>query len=139
MIIGDIEGNSLFEELKKIAGPRIYFLGKRDNISDYLEQVDAFCLTSHYEGLSLAIIEAMSMRLIPICTPVGGIPEVVLDGYNGILSDDCTMEAYVRALKRYLTMNEQSKMEMRENAFRVFKEHFTIERCGEEYLQLYKS
>lgn len=139
LIIGSVEHNELLNKLKKLAGSNIYFLGAKNNVEDYLKLVDAFCLTSVYEGLSLATIEALAMKVIPICTPVGGIPEVVKDGYNGILSEDCTVESYVKALKRFLAMSEQEKQVMRENAFLTYKERFTIERCGEEYLKLYNA
>ncbi|MGH2645370.1 MAG: glycosyltransferase family 4 protein, partial [Chitinophagaceae bacterium] len=138
LIIGNGTKNALLNELKILAGPNIYFLGAKDDTGEYLKLADAFCLTSEYEGLSLATIEALAMKVIPICTSVGGIPEVVQDGYNGILSADCTVISYFKALKRFLVMTDEKKQAMRENAFRTYKERFTIERCGNEYLKLYK-
>ena len=38
---------------------------------------DAFCLTSVYEGLPISLLEAISCGCVPVCTPVGGITEVV--------------------------------------------------------------
>jgi len=66
-------------------GERILFLGLRQDIPDILLQSDAFVLSSDYEGLSLAILEAMAARLPVIATTVGGNPQVVENGTNGFL------------------------------------------------------
>lgn len=137
LIIGDVKEGTFLNELKKIAGSWVYFLGKKDNVLNYFLYADAFCLTSNYEGFSLATVEAMSVKVIPICTPVGAIPEIVKDGFNGILSTDCTVEAYVTAMKRFLTMDGQTRAKLRENAFNTYKENFTFKKCGEAYLKLY--
>lgn len=50
-----------------------------------LASAHAFVLPSHTEGLPMALLEAMAWGLAPICTPVGSIPEYVVDGGNGIL------------------------------------------------------
>jgi glycosyltransferase involved in cell wall biosynthesis len=50
-----------------------------------LEESTVFVLPSYNEGLPVALIEALSAGLAVVATPVGGIPEVVLDGHNGFL------------------------------------------------------
>src|SRR5690242_15358837 len=83
LVIGSIQDENEFRELQELHHPAVHFLGSKDNVADYLASADLFCLTSHYEGLSLATIEAMSMKVIPVCTPVGALPEVVEDGFSG--------------------------------------------------------
>src|SRR5207248_6533482 len=50
-----------------------------------LEQAHIFVLPSHTEGLPNAMIEAMAAGLPVVVTPVGSIPDVVVDGTNGLL------------------------------------------------------
>lgn len=52
---------------------------------ELLRSADIFALPSYEEGLPMAMLEAMGMGLVPVTTPVGGIPEVVTDGEHGIL------------------------------------------------------
>lgn len=56
-----------------------------DKKKELFNTADIFILPSYTEGLPISILEAMSYNLPIISTPVGGIPEVVEDGMNGIL------------------------------------------------------
>ena len=64
---------------------------------------DVFVLPSEYEGIPLAIMEAMSVGIPVVATRVGGVPEIVHDGVNGILVDrDFTDEDLARAIKFFI-------------------------------------
>lgn len=52
---------------------------------EFLSQASLFVLPSYNEGLPIALLEALSAGLAVITTPVGGIPEIIKDGYNGFL------------------------------------------------------
>jgi glycosyltransferase involved in cell wall biosynthesis len=47
--------------------------------------MDIFMMSSEFEGLPIALLEAMSMNCVPVSTAAGGIPEVIKDGVNGLL------------------------------------------------------
>jgi glycosyltransferase involved in cell wall biosynthesis len=66
-------------------GDGFRFLGHREDPIWVLEAGDVFCLSSRYEGLSIALIEAMAAGLPVVATAVGGTPTVVRDGIEGRL------------------------------------------------------
>ena len=64
---------------------KVRFLGGVDDPLPLLQASDIFCLLSRSEGLSNALLEAMSARLPCVATRVGGNPEVVVEGHSGFL------------------------------------------------------
>ncbi len=85
------EGGEL-ENLRTLAGSRgieqkVLFLGHRDDIYNVLQAFDALLLTSDHEGLPMVLLEAMWLGVSVVSRPVGGIPEVVTDGAQGVLLD----------------------------------------------------
>jgi glycosyltransferase involved in cell wall biosynthesis len=75
------------------------WLGPRER-DEALRQADIFVLPSYDEGLPMALLEAMAHGLVPITTPVGGIPEAVTDGVHGLLVPPGDPAALARALHR---------------------------------------
>ena len=113
---------------------RIHILGEKGNVPDYLYLCDALCFSSIYEGFPMAIIEAMSIGIPTVSTPVGGIPDVVKDGTIGYLSKDMSVESYKDALKRVILNDEIDKDEL----IAHYEKHYTVEQCASKYLSLYQ-
>ena len=63
----------------------VILAGSRDDVPDLLPGFDVFALSSRFEGLPIALLEAMATGLACVATTVGGIPEVVTDGRDGVL------------------------------------------------------
>lgn len=63
----------------------LHFAGLQTEVRPYLQAMDVFMMSSEFEGLPIALLEAMSMGCVPVCTMAGGIPELVKDGENGLL------------------------------------------------------
>lgn len=69
------------------ASDRIHFLGTLDTqaLARVMGASDVFVLPSYREGLPNALLEAMACELVSLVTPVGGVPQVVRDGMDGLL------------------------------------------------------
>ncbi|MEH6437244.1 glycosyltransferase [Massilia sp. DD77] len=67
-----------------------------------LARASVFCLPSHAEGLPMAMLEAMAAAKPIVVTPVGGIPDAVRDGDNGLMVAPGDVEALAAALARLL-------------------------------------
>lgn len=82
--------------------------GTVGNVEDYLAAADVYVASSLFEGLPLSILEAMAAGLPIISTNVGGVPDVVRDGENGLLIPSGDKDAYVAALTK-LTENGEKR------------------------------
>lgn len=87
VLVGDGEERASLQALatqKGVAG-RTVFAGWRQDVGDVLRAADIFALPSHNEGMGKALVEAMYLGCPVVTTNVGGIPELVHDGEQGLL------------------------------------------------------
>jgi glycosyltransferase involved in cell wall biosynthesis len=66
---------------------KVFFTGLQTNVKPYYEAMDVFMMSSSFEGLPIALLEAMSMGCAIVSTNAGGIKEVIQNKENGIMVD----------------------------------------------------
>ena len=120
-------------QLQEKACKKIHFLGIKQNVGDYLLNSDAFCLTSECEGLPISLIEAMSAGLTPICTPAGGILDVIRHKQTGYVSDGFNCDNYLKALHLYYEHPIDKAM-----IAQAFEKSYTMSICANKYIELYE-
>jgi glycosyltransferase involved in cell wall biosynthesis len=84
---GPLEGLLRVQAQALGLGEQVSFSGGRDDVPELMAAADLFVLPSLFEGLPLAVLEAMAAGLPVVGTRAGGIPEVVRDGATGRLVD----------------------------------------------------
>jgi len=139
LIVG---GGRRIDEIRALAASlglagEVHFLGPRRDVPDLLTAMDIFVLPSYSEGVSLALLEAMAAGLPVIATAVGGTPEVVTDGENGLLIPPRDAEALARALERLMGAPDFAK-KLGQNARKHVREHYSLERLGREINAIYE-
>jgi glycosyltransferase involved in cell wall biosynthesis len=82
---GPLEGELRNRAAKMGLDETVRFTGFRDDAPRVASMFDVFALSSLHEGLSIALIEAMALGKASIVTKVGGMPEVIRDGVNGLV------------------------------------------------------
>lgn len=140
IIIGNYvdKDKNIYHELMANKPSNVYFMANVTNVSDYLLNADAFVLTSMYEGLPVSLLEALSAGTIPVCTPVGGIKNVVTKNI-GFLSKNVSKKAFYKALLLYFDTDEAGIKHLKSNGKEVFNRKFSIHACALSYDALYHS
>jgi glycosyltransferase involved in cell wall biosynthesis len=116
-ILGD---GPLRGDLERLAyrlgiGRHVNFLGFREDTERYYRRGRVFVLTSSAEGLSLAMLEAMSCGLPAVVPAVGDLADVVRNGVTGYLIEGDRHEAFVAPLSELLEQ-EELRLRLGENA-----------------------
>jgi len=89
---------------------RIVILGFREDAPSLIRELDVVCLLSSFEGSPNVILEAMAASRPVIATRVGGIPDLVTDGINGLLIAPGDPVAFAAALEKMLTSCDLTQM-----------------------------
>lgn len=106
--------------------------GKRSDVDHCLQAMDLYVQPSHYEGMPIAILEAMSCGLPIITTNVGGIPEVVVNRLNGILLDRPEPKPISEALCTLLSDRELQRSYSTQSR-RIAQEKFSVDTMVKSY------
>ena len=114
------------------------FPGAVVKIHDVIAAMDVFVLTSLHEGLPMALLEAMALERPVVATAVGGVPEVVTDGLNGLLvesGDDRGLAAACLALAQDRPLAER----LGHAAKTTVETRFTADTNGRAVLDTYRN
>jgi glycosyltransferase involved in cell wall biosynthesis len=88
-------------------GRSVRLLGSRDDVPDLLAAADLFVLPSRFEGLPLALLEAMAAGLPVVATRVCGTDEVVDHGRTGLLAESRDPDSLARAISAVLALPDR--------------------------------
>lgn len=111
------------------------WLGKAEK-DRLLARAAIFVLPSYNEGMPMAILEAMSWAVPVITTPVGGIPEVIVEGQDGLLVNPGDALGLARALERLLA-EPQLRRKLGETGRRKIKLEYSMEVLQPQLEQLW--
>src|SRR5215217_218344 len=136
LIIGQVQDDRLYRQLLTEVrnDKQIEFLGAKENIGDYLSVADVFCLSSRFEGMPISLIESFSVGCVSVCTPVGGIPQMIEEGVTGFLTSDLSTESYYEALKK---ATEANRSTISDNVINEFYKKYHIRISAEKHLKAY--
>lgn len=138
VLVGDGPERPALEALVRELGlgPAVSFPGFRTDVGELLAAADAFVLSSRYEGISMALLEAMQSGLPAVATRVGGVPETVLDGETGLLVDS-EDEAGLAAAMLRLARDPGLRAALGARARELQAFEFSLAAMTRRYLRLY--
>jgi glycosyltransferase involved in cell wall biosynthesis len=133
LLAGD---GALADDVRRRGVERVHLLGVRSDIPELLHASDLFALASDFEGLPVAVIEAMAAGLPVVSTSVGGVPELVEQDRTGLLVPPRDGAALSRALAA-LASDAQLRTAMGARAVERARE-FGARRMVDSYAALFE-
>jgi len=115
---------------------RFRWLGHVSEVHEVIAAADFAILPSSHEGLPVSIVEAMAMGRTVIATDVGGVPEIVTNGVNGLLVQPRRPDALASAIERLAT-DAVLRQRLERAALETVRRDFPIERMIERTEQIY--
>ena len=118
---------------------KVLWTGFRSDVAELMVAMDVVVLSTRSEGFPLTLLEAMSLGRPVVTTRVGGIPEIIVDGENGLLHDKLDANGLGRQVFRLL---EDKKLAMylgnrgRESVMNRFTKDRTLGAIKQMYLSL---
>lgn len=138
LMIGEDRSNGFYlQKIKEMNSECVHVLGPVSNPIEFMKLSDAFVLLSSYEGLPIALIEALSVGCIPICTPVGGIKDIIKSDQNGFLSSDCSEAECYKTIEKFLN-SKASYLELIRRESKNSYKPLSMDFCGKEYMSMFK-
>ncbi len=118
---------------------RIRVLGyrPRHELFSIMGAVDACCLFSLEEGMPLSIMEAMASGLPVLVTPIGGMPEIVWDGFNGCMSTGTSKEDVIDVLERFACLTAEERNRYGKGARNTMKRYVDEVSTFGQYVDIY--
>jgi L-malate glycosyltransferase len=131
------------EEHKKLGlKGKVFFPGLQTDVKPYFEAMDIFMMSSSFEGLPIALLEAMSMECAVVATDAGGIKEVVINEETGLT---CKVEEWeklsclVQVLLDDPTKLEKYKIAARKRVIDAFSLKIMVEELESHYSSYYQN
>jgi N-acetyl-alpha-D-glucosaminyl L-malate synthase BshA len=135
LLIGDGPDRSAAEFLTMRLGiaDRVDFVGKQENVNELLALSDLMLMPSEMESFGLAALEAMACRVPAVATRVGGVPELIDSGVNGLLFDVGDVDSMAAGAISILS-DPAHLQTMASAARRTAQDHF----CSSRIIPLYE-
>jgi glycosyltransferase involved in cell wall biosynthesis len=93
-----------------------------------LSKSDCFILPSRSEGLPVVLMEACAASLPIIATDVGGVSEIVIDNFNGILIKEISEKSISDAIESFLKLDKKEIDRMRKNSENLYLNNYILEK-----------
>lgn len=119
---------------------RVVFKGfvPHDVLPEYLQASDIFIRPSRTEGLGNSFIEAMAAGIPVIATPVGGIPDFLVDGETGLFCEVDNPESIVQKVEK-LTKDKESREYIVKNAHKMVKDKYDWKSVAEKMEKIFNT
>jgi len=141
ILVGEVQDQEYYQQCQALVqelglAQNLKFIGYVDNLLEWYQRVDIFVLVSQWEGIPLALLEAMSCGLPSICTAVGGIPDILSDTGAGYLVPPNDSDSLASRICELLD-DETLRKTIGLRASQLVKEKYSIKDMADRILGVY--
>jgi glycosyltransferase involved in cell wall biosynthesis len=134
---GELEGELRQEVRNRGLDASVRFCGFRKDVLALIAAADTMVMPSRWEGLPMALLEAMALGKPVVATSVGGIPNVIQQNQNGFLVAPCDAADMARKLGAIIG-DRALRQRIGEQAGKTVRERFSAENVARRYEELYR-
>lgn len=120
---------------------RVYFAGFQGNCAEWMRLLDCIVQPSLTEGTPNTVLEALCLKIPVIATSVGGVPDLIVDGRNGLLVPSSDVPSLTKAMRR-MWLEPELRMQLitgAEGLLREFDPAYQRQRLIEVYEQAFQA
>jgi glycosyltransferase involved in cell wall biosynthesis len=115
----------------------VTFLGARMDLNQIVQLLDVYVLPSIWEGLPLAVLEAMAARRAIVATNVGGVPNVIRHKNNGLLVTPGNPVELASAINSLLD-DEERRKKIGDASYDIFSKSYSAKKMAAQYASYYQ-
>ncbi len=117
----------------------ITYLGQTSDVREFIAQSSCVVLPSYREGVSVSLLESMSMAKPIITTNAPGCKEVIQDTINGFICEVKSVDSLKQALQRFIALDEQERAKMGIESRKIASSTYDVHRIIAHYQATRKS
>jgi len=136
VILGDGPDRERLVKLAKRLGVRADFPGEVRPLDEWFNSIDLFVNSARWEGMPLALLEAVSRGVPVAATAIGGIPELIEDGRTGYLADSLDPRALSSKIEEAIARPREA-WERARRAHEILERTYDIDDVADRYLAFY--
>ena len=126
------------EHLQKQQADNVQFMGHVPSMEPHWSEVGLLCITSRFEGLPMVALEAMAHGVPVLSFPLGGLPKLITQGFNGWISPAGDLKAMSNLLQFWSALPEAIKWQLNEASVATINNRYSSQAILPQILAIYE-
>ena len=141
LTLGIAEDEAYAKELHRLASDselksRVIFAGWRDNVPALLRSADILTHSANWEGMPLAVLEAMAAGLPSVSTDCAGILPGFIDGVHGYVVPTGDVVGFRRGIEQIVRLSSEQRAQMAQAAEELVRKNFDVSVTTSKFVSL---
>lgn len=126
------------EHLRKQQVNNVVFMGQVESMEPHWREIGLLCITSRFEGLPMVALEAMAHGVPVVSFPLGGLPDLIVQGFNGWTAPIGDLNDMGSLLQFWFSLPEGVKWQLREACVATIIKRYSSQAILPEIIEVYQ-